>query len=172
MNYSYLKAETSPKILVNARKLIGTREFSGDKNNPIILQWAKDFNLQSIYNADSIPWCGLFMAHVCQVSDLEIPKMSLRAREWLNWGTKQDHAMLGDVLVFSRNGGGHVGIYVGEDTKCYHVLGGNQGDSVSIVRIVKTRCIGIRRTKWKVAQPKNVRKIFLPDSGTISKNEA
>ncbi len=172
MDYSYLKAETSPKILVNARKLIGIREISGDKNNPIILQWAKDLNLQSIYNADSIPWCGLFMAHVCRVSDLEIPKMSLRARSWLNFGTKQEHAMLGDVLVFSRNGGGHVGIYVGEDTKCYHVLGGNQGDKVSIVRIDKTRCIGVRRTKWKISQPKNVRKIFLPDSGTISKNEA
>jgi uncharacterized protein (TIGR02594 family) len=171
MNYSYLRAETSPKILVNARKLLGTSEVIGDKNNPVIMQWAKDLNLQSIYVADSVPWCGLFMAHVCKVSELEIPKMPLRAKEWLNFGTKQEHAMLGDVLVFSRTGGGHVGIYVGEDTNCFHVLGGNQGDRVSIVRIDKTRCIGVRRTKWKVSQPKNVRKLFLPDVGFISKNE-
>ncbi len=172
MDYSYLKAETSPKILVNARKLIGTREVLGEKNNPLILQWAKDLNLESIYNADSIPWCGLFMAHVCKISELEIPKMPLRAKNWLNFGDEQEHAMLGDVLVFSRNGGGHVGIYVGEDKNFYHVLGGNQGDKVSIVRIDKTRCIGIRRTKWKVSRPKNLRKIFLPDSGTISNNES
>jgi hypothetical protein len=104
-------------------------------------------------------------------ADLEIPKMPLRAKEWLNFGTKQEHAMLGDVLIFSRTGGGHVGIYVGEDTNCFHVLGGNQGDRVSIVRIDKTRCIGVRRTKWKISQPKNVRKLFLPDVGVISKNE-
>ena len=172
MDYGYLTKETSPKILFNARKLIGTKEVLGDKSNPVILKWAKDLNLQSIYGTDSIPWCGLFMAHVCQISELEIPKMSLRAREWLNWGVKKEHAMLGDVLIFSRNGGGHVGIYVGEDTKCYHVLGGNQSDRVCVVRIDKTRCIGVRRTKWKVSQPKNVRKIFLPDSGNISNNEA
>jgi uncharacterized protein (TIGR02594 family) len=171
MDYSYLKAETSPKILVNARKLIGTSEVIGDKNNPVIMQWAKELKLQSVYVADSVPWCGLFMAHVCKVSDLEIPKMPLRAKEWLNFGTKQEHAMLGDVLVFSRKGGGHVGIYVGEDAKTYRVLGGNQGDKVSIVPILKTRCIGIRRTNWKFAQPKNVRKIFLPESGIISTNE-
>jgi cell wall-associated NlpC family hydrolase len=79
--------------------------------------------------------------------------------------------MLGDVLVFTRKGGGHVGIYVGQDKSCYHVLGGNQGDRVSIVRIEKTRCIGVRRTKWKISQPKNVRIIFLPDSGNTSTNE-
>jgi cell wall-associated NlpC family hydrolase len=79
--------------------------------------------------------------------------------------------MLGDVLVFSRDGGGHVGIYVGEDAKTYRVLGGNQGDKVSIVPILKTRCVGIRRTNWKISQPKNVRKIFLSESGTLSTNE-
>ena len=36
--------------------------------------------------------------------------------------------MLGDILTFKRNGGGHVGLYVGEDKDCYHVLGGNQGN--------------------------------------------
>jgi len=73
---------------------------------------------------------------------------------------------------FSRASGGHVGIYVGEDDKCYHVLGGNQGDAVSIVRIQKVRCIGIRRTKWSVAQPENVRVIKLTSTGVVSTNEA
>jgi cell wall-associated NlpC family hydrolase len=79
--------------------------------------------------------------------------------------------MLGDVLLFSRGSGGHVGIYVGEDEKCYHVLGGNQGDAVSIVRIQKVRCIGIRRTDWSRAQPSNVRVIRLSSNGVISNNE-
>jgi len=49
--------------------------------------------------------------------------------------------MLGDVLIFTRGIGGHVGIYVREDDKCYHVLGGNQSDSVYITSKGKERCI-------------------------------
>jgi hypothetical protein len=56
------------------------------------------------------------------------------------------------VLVFQRPGGGHLGFYVGEDERAYHVLGGNQGDCVSITRIAKDRCIAIR---WPSGQPVN-----------------
>jgi cell wall-associated NlpC family hydrolase len=80
--------------------------------------------------------------------------------------------MFGDVLTFRRNGGGHVGIYVGEDDVCYHVLGGNQSNMVNITRIEKKRCAGIRRTNWRIKQPSNVRVIKVNASGFISKNEA
>jgi cell wall-associated NlpC family hydrolase len=80
--------------------------------------------------------------------------------------------MLGDVLTFKRDGGGHVGIYVGEDDKHYHVLGGNQGNSVSISRIAKTRLYKARRTTWKIAQPANVRVVKLEAKGVITTNEA
>jgi uncharacterized protein (TIGR02594 family) len=96
----------------------------------------------------------------------------LWARNWNNFGVSTKVAMLGDVLVFARESGGHVGIYVGEDAKAYHVLGGNQSNSVSVTRINKSRCIGIRRTKWKVSQPENVRQILLSATGVISINEA
>jgi hypothetical protein len=52
------------------------------------------------------------------------------------------------------------------------VLGGNQGNAMSVTRILKTRLYQARRTKWKVAQPANVRKVLLDAKGTISKNEA
>jgi len=80
--------------------------------------------------------------------------------------------MLGDILTFTRKGGGHVGLYVGEDETHYHVHGGNQSDSVSFTRIAKTRFYEARRTKWKWSQPKNIRRIFLDGVGRISENEA
>jgi hypothetical protein len=80
--------------------------------------------------------------------------------------------MLGDVLTFKRNGGGHVGLYVGEDRTHYHVLGGNQNNQVNVMRIAKTRLHQARRTAWKIAQPSNVRKIELSNKGIISTNEA
>jgi hypothetical protein len=57
----------------------------------------------------------------------------------LNWnGFNKEKTMMLGVLTFKRKGGGHVGIYVGEDSKCYHVLGGNQSNMT--IRIEKSRC--------------------------------
>lgn len=172
MSYNWLKKETGPKVIVEAYKYYGTKEIVGPQHNPVILDWAKELELEKVYNSDEIPWCGLYVAIVCKRAGKNVVKNPLWARNWNNWGVPQKTAMLGDVLVFSRGSGGHVGFYVGEDAKCYHVLGGNQGNQVSVVRINKSRCIGIRRTKWKIRQPDNVRQIFLSNRGVISTNEA
>lgn len=172
MKYSELKKVKAPKILVEAIKLFGTKEIVGPQHNPIIISWAEELGLKSVYTNDEIPWCGLFVAICCKRANKEVVNSPLWARDWLNFGTKEYIAMLGDVLIFSRNGGGHVGFYVGEDKKCYHVLGGNQGNEVSVTRINKDRCIGIRRTKWTNSKPIEVAQIFLSDKGEISTNEA
>ena len=172
MNYNYLKSEKTPKLLVEAYKLLGVKEILGKDNNPTLLAWAEKLGLKNTYTADEIPWCGLFVAYVCHMAEKVPVANPLWARNWLNYGTKETTAMLGDVLVFERGANsGHVGIYVGEDDKAYHVLGGNQGDQVSIVRIQKVRCLGIRRTKWSVAQPTAVRIIKLNGEGLISDKE-
>lgn len=168
--YQWLEKEKAPKILMEALKLYGTQEIVGNGNNPLILEWAKECNIKG-YSADSIPWCGLFIAVVSKRAGKKIVNSPLWARSWANWGVASIEAELGDILVFSRDGGGHVGIYVGEDVTCYHVLGGNQGDAVSIIRILKERCIAKRRY-YAIGVPLNVRKIVLSSSGYISKNEA
>lgn len=152
----------------------GTLELPGEANNPVIIEWAKEVGgwIGSWYQQDSVPWCGLFMAMVAKRAKFPFTQKALSALEWLRWGRPVDQAMLGDVLVFKRTGGGHVGLYVGEDDDAYHVLGGNQSDSVCITRIDKTRCVGIRRCIWKVAQPENVRPVMLAASGVLSENEA
>lgn len=175
MSYSYLNEENSPQILVQAKMLIGTKEIVGSIHSNIIMGWAKDLGLEKIYTSDEIAWCGLFMAQVCKRAGLETnltPKQSLWALNWSKFGTKQSVAMLGDVLTFKRKQGGHVGIYVGEDEICYHILGGNQSNMVNITRIEKTRLNSIRRTDWKVKQPSNVRVINVASNGVISQNES
>lgn len=172
MSYSFLQEEKSPKILVEAVKLIGTKEIVGKKHNQVILDWAKELELDKVYTADEIPWCGLFVAYCAHKAGVQVVDKPLWALNWANYGTKVTEPMLGDILTFKRDGGGHVGIYVGEDKDCYHVLGGNQGNSVSVSRILKSRLYQARRTKWKVAQPANVRKVQLSAKGVISKNEA
>ena len=172
MSYDFLKSETSPKLLVEAVKLLGTKEVVGKVHNPVILGWAKEVGLSKVYTADEIPWCGLAVAYAAHKAGVTVVEKPLWALSWANYGTKVSEPMLGDILTFKRDGGGHVGIYVGEDKDCYHVLGGNQGNAMSVTRIVKTRLYQARRTKWKVAQPANVRKVILDVKGAISKNEA
>jgi len=171
MNYSYLKNNV-PNVIKEAYKLIGISEIVGKEHNPIILNWAKELGLEKVYTNDEIPWCGLFVAYVCLKAKKEVVENPLWARNWNKFGTKQVTAKLGDILVFTRGSGGHVGFYVGEDSKAYFVLGGNQGNTVSIVKISKNRCIGIRRPKWKIAEPSSVRQIFLDVKGNLSENEA
>lgn len=167
--YQWLEKEPGPKMLLEAIKLYGIRETLGEADNPIILEWASELGLKD-YIHDSIAWCGLFMAIVASRAGKIAPDHPLWAANWLKFGHVVPVAMLGDVLVFKRPGGNHVGLYVAEDSICYDVFGGNQGDQVSIVRILKGRCIGIRRPDYHV-QPANVRRIIFGDDGFISANE-
>jgi uncharacterized protein (TIGR02594 family) len=163
------------RLLIEARATIGVLEVKGRGNNPVILAWAKEVGLASVYHHDETAWCGLAMAVWARRAGWDVVRDPLWARNWANFGRRveEDDAALGDVLVFSRaGGGGHVGLCVGEDHNALHVLGGNQGDAVSIVRIAKDRLIAVRRPKWKVSQPPGVVKVRLRASGQLSENEA
>lgn len=162
----------SPKVIAEGARYLGINEIKGKAHNATIMSWAKDLGLQKVYTSDEIAWCGLYVAKVIQKAGFEPVKDPLWALNWNKFGTAQNTAMLGDVLVFKRDGGGHVGFYVAEDKSYYHVLGGNQSDSVSITRIAKNRCVGIRRCPWKIAQPNTVKRYIVEASGKISTNEA
>lgn len=168
-----LKSINPPRMIREALALYGTTETAGTKSNSIIVNWANETNTKDDdwYNSDSIPWCGLFMAIVAQRSEKQLPKGVLTALAWANFGKAVDTAMLGDVLVFKRKGGGHVGLYVGESYNSYFVLGGNQSDKVCITRIMKNRTHAIRRPIYNV-QPETVKKYYYDNSGAVSTDEA
>ncbi|WP_392436482.1 TIGR02594 family protein [Cruoricaptor ignavus] len=171
--YNFIKDLKAPKVMQIAKQFIGTKEIIGKAHNNVIMGWAKELGLKE-YTADEIPWCGLFVAYCVKKAGYDVVKSPLWARSWADFGTAKTklEAAYGDILVFVRNGGGHVGFYVAEDTEYFHVLGGNQGDAVSIVRIAKNRCIAVRRCPWKVGQPSEVKKYFVSGGGKVSTNEA
>ena len=170
-NYQWLALENSPRHLLKAIELYGTTEVVGIKNNPVIMSWAEELSLKQ-YNNDDIPWCGLYIGVIMKRAGRQVVKDPLWARNWANFGVAVKEPMLGDVLVFSRESGGHVGLYIGEDKASYHVLGGNQGNAVSVTRILKERLIASRRPDY-MQQPLNIRKIKLDSRGvTLSIDEA
>lgn len=170
-DYSWLFEEPGPRMLVEARALLGTMEAPGKADNPTILGWAEEVGLDRVYSHDEIPWCGLFMAVVAKRGGKRPPADPLWALNWRNFGRSVDRPMLGDVCVKTRAGGGHVALYVGEDAETYHLLGGNQSDQVCIRRFPKTIAWTFRRPAY-VHQPANVRRVFLAPDGAVSTKEA
>jgi len=156
-----------------ARRLMGIREVKGPGSNPQLIRWAD--NLDIDYDDDDIAWCGLFTAH-CIGATLPrepLPRNPLGARKWLNFGEPCE-PVWGSVLVFWRvskaDWRGHVGFYNGEDSKSYHVLGGNQSDSVNIARVPKKRFLGAR---WpSTAKHLLSSRVFANRDSELSENEA
>lgn len=170
--YDHLNSsQILPKLVTEGLKLLGTTEAPGSTNNSLIMSWAKECGLDSVYGSDSIPWCGLFAAVVVKRTGRDIVKSPLWARSWSTWGEASDKASLGDILVFTRGNGGHVGFYIAEDPVCYHVLGGNQSDAVTITRIRKDRCISVRMPKYN-NRPASAKPYLIDAKGDISTNEA
>lgn len=169
--YAWLSQEPGPKMLLEFLKLYGVTEIPGEKDNPLIIDWAKETGLAGVYKHDATAWCGLAMAVVAKRAGKELPPGPLWALNWALFGNKvTDGAKLGDVLVFKRQGGGHVGLYIGEDDQSYHVAGGNQSNTTNIVRKSKDRLYAIRRPVY-VNQPPNVRRIILSPDGEIDSRE-
>lgn len=124
------------------------------------------------------PWCGDFV-ETCIALTLPsepIPANPYLAANWTKFGVAADRGRYGAILVFWRGSPqswkGHVGFYWGEDSTHYHVLGGNQGNSVNVARIEKRRLRagGIRwpSTVKALTQPVPLSAAGVP----VSSNEA
>jgi hypothetical protein len=82
-----------------------------------------------------------------------------------------DAFYLGAVAVFERPGGGHVAFVAGHDAEFVHTLGGNQSNSVSISRVLKSRLVGLRWPRTYIMPSGPVLRITSINA-TITTNEA
>ena len=100
-----------------------------------------------------------------------LPAHWYRARAWLTWGEPLVAPALGCVVVFVRGAGGHVGIVAGVDRLGrLMVIGGNQGNAVTLAPFDPHRALGYRSPPGVplLTQPLPV----LQASGPVSRNEA
>lgn len=138
-----------------AKRFEGVAELPGPKDNPLVLAMLR---LDQTWPAgDAVPWCSAFVNFVCFI--LGLPRSrSLAARSWRNVGrpVKLAEAVVGFDLVILRRGGplrleedgpGHVGFFAGFDAArgAVRVLGGNQGDRVSVAPFPVEQVLGVRR---------------------------
>jgi uncharacterized protein (TIGR02594 family) len=134
---------SNPDWLHLARRHLGLRETPGVATTPLIRRWL--IELRAWWQDDETPWCGTFCAAVMREAGLPLPKAWYRARAWLDWGQPLPRDLLGCIVVFDRAGGGHVGFVVGRNILGQLlVLGGNQGNQVSIAAFHTGRVLGYR----------------------------
>ncbi len=164
----------TPAWLTEARRYLGTREIPGAENSPVIMSWAAYLGgwFKSFYTDDSkIAWCGLFMGYLMKRCGFPPPSTLLSAAGWASWGSPLTKPSLGAVMVFTRPGGAHVALYVGERKDAYRVIGGNQGDAVSEMWIAKSRLSAIRWPK-DAPEPAGGPVLLANDGKPVSVNEA
>ena len=136
-----------------ASSYLGVRELADAKSNPQIDKWISMNGRYDDVATDSTAWCSAFVNGVADEAGLETSG-KLNAKSWLGVGDEipAAQAQQGDVVVFWRDNKsswkGHVGFFQGYDKKGnVRVLGGNQGNEVSIKTYPASRLLGVRRLK-------------------------
>ena len=134
-----------------AQRFVGElTELTGNEHHPFI-QWCHLLCALGSNQPDETPWCSSWANGVCWL--LRLPRSkSAAARSWLAIGLPIDlraARVVYDVVVLERGPApqGHVGFFAGQDDAHVFVLGGNQGDAVSVAPFPKERVLGVRRLK-------------------------
>lgn len=140
-------ASGQPLWMDVARSLNGQQEIKGSRHNPVIVRMWETLTLP--FRDDETSWCAAFVGYCLE--EVGVPSTrSAAARSYEKWGLKigERSAPVGAVAVFWRgnpNGWqGHVGFLVGWDQRGRPlILGGNQGDRVSIAPFDRGRLVGL-----------------------------
>jgi len=125
---SFANSNLAQKILYNARAQIGNGEQGGNNSGRYVSLYLK--------RNEPLPWCAGFVSFVLSKSGANV-KYSLRAKDFLDSGVKVLMPLPGDLVIFTRKGGGHIGI-VEQVFKDYYIsIEGNVGDYPSRVKRIK-----------------------------------
>lgn len=129
---------------------LGQREVAGTSDNARIVALYRDAGQPGVLH-DEVAWCAAFVGASLERAGVRSSR-SLMARSYLAWGSPLSAGRLGAIAVFSRGSDpatGHTGFYLDRDDNSIFVLGGNQGDAVSVTAIAHERLLGLR---WPTAE--------------------
>jgi uncharacterized protein (TIGR02594 family) len=127
---------------------VGQQEIAGSDHNPRIVEYHQSTSLAA--KDDETPWCASFVSWVVRQAGFPNPNTA-RALDFANYGQRLERPQHGCIVVFNRQGGGHVGFYMGERGDKILLLGGNQNNRVSIAPYNKSQVVAYR---WPPGVPK------------------
>jgi len=98
------------------------------------------------HRAAEVAWCAAFVGACLERAGI-VGTRSLMARSYLAWGQATTEPRTGAIAVLSRGSDpslGHVGFLVGLTASDVILLGGNQGDAVSVQAFPRSRLLDLR----------------------------
>lgn len=141
--------------IVQAMSVAGLHERTDKKE---LMEFLSSDGL-TVGDPSEVSWCGDFVQTCLSralTPQVTLPTNPFVARAWLDFGYKLEEPAFGSIAVFWRNHPaswqGHVGFVVGRRDAELTILGGNQGNSVSLANISEKRLIGC---VWPVSTPPN-----------------
>lgn len=142
---------TATPWLDAARRHLGEAEVPGARNNPTIVGFFR--RVVGRDYPDETAWCAAFVGACLMEAGLPSTG-ALNARSYAAYGDPLDGPREGCIVVLVRGDPkgwqGHVGFYVGRRDGKLLILGGNQGNKVSIARFDPSRVLAWR---WPAAAP-------------------
>ena len=153
-----------------ARSDLGVAEIQGPHHNPRVVELWKTARVPGIHD-DETPWCAAFVSAVLEEAGIVSARTGW-ARSYLKWGIKLSSPAVGCIVVFERGPkAGHVGFVVGQDKAGnLMVLGGNQGNAVTVKPFDPNRVLGYR---WPAgSEPDHFALPVVTSDGRLSRNEA
>jgi len=145
---------TKPAWLREAEKEIGVREAPGEANNPAILAYGREAQIEWPYRADSIAWCALFVNAMLVRAGYPSTRSAL-ARSFLDYGAALPGPRVGCLVVLPRGSSalyGHVGFCLSFTRTHIRLLGGNQADRVSVITVRRDSVLP-RGYRWPDGAP-------------------
>ena len=140
---------SNPKWLDEAISDLGLKELPGPQANERIVQMYEDAGHPEVKD-DAVAWCSAAMNSWIKRAGL-VGTGNLTARSWMKWGKPVDHKKKmppGTVVVFPRGTStwpGHVAlVYADDGGSTVKVIGGNQGDAVTVATYKRSSVIAAR----------------------------
>ncbi|MEQ8825485.1 MAG: TIGR02594 family protein [Filomicrobium sp.] len=134
-----------PPWLTEAWREYGQSEIRGPRHNPNITAFFKELQHEE-HARDEVPWCAAFVGACLERAGYKSTR-SLMARSYAKLGEPDENERVGCLAVLSRGSNpalGHVGFLIGATEERIWLLGGNQGDKVSVAPFDRRRLVTFR----------------------------
>jgi uncharacterized protein (TIGR02594 family) len=144
-------SDSRPRWLQLAYADLGTHETAGGGATPRIIEYFRAVGHDWV-TSDETAWCAAFLGACLERSGVRSTR-SVAARSYRTWGNEIRQPLPGAIAVFSRGGDatlGHVGFVIAATADHLTILGGNQGDGVSLARLPRRRLLSLR---WPAIEP-------------------
>ncbi|MBP9786079.1 MAG: TIGR02594 family protein [Acinetobacter sp.] len=130
---------------------LGQKEIPGANNNSRIIAYHAATDLKA--TTDEVPWCSSFCNWAMSQVGIDGTGKA-NARSWTHWGLPLESPKYGCIVVLKRGNNamqGHVGFFIHDlPGGRLQLLGGNQGDKVSIATFNKKDVLAYR---WPFSLP-------------------